>query len=247
MEAVGSGGEPVRIDPDPGRAGGRLLTIGRQDASYVDLGDPTHLDWPYVRRLGDVADVVRAPGTPIDALHLGGGAATLARYVEATRPRSRQVVVELDPVVVALAREHLGLRTHPRLRVRVGDAAALLPRRPDRSADLVVCDAFDADGRVPAALTAPGACAEAARVLRPGGIFALNVVDDRGLPLSRAHARTLSAAFAHVAVVVPRALARGRAGGNAIVLASAAPLPLGALADRAAGSPDREELVTDLG
>jgi spermidine synthase len=233
----------ARIEPDPARPGGRLLVLGRQDASYVDLDDPTHLAWPYVRRIGDVIDAVRPPGAPIDALHLGGGGATLARYVAATRPRSRQEVVELDPVVVELAKAHLGLRPHPRLRVRVGDAADLLPRRADRTLDLVVCDAFDAEGRVPPALTTPELAAEAARVLRPAGVYVLNVVDGRGMPLAREHAATLGGCFAHVAVVVPRSVVRRRAGGNVLVLASQQPLPLDELARRAAASPDREEVL----
>jgi spermidine synthase len=236
-------GAVARIEPDPRRPGGRLLTIGHQDASYVDLDDPTHLDWPYVRRIGDVADLVRAPRAPIDAVHLGGGAATLARYVAATRPRSRQVVVELDEAVVALAREHLGLRSHPGLRVRVGDAAALLPRRPDAVADLVITDAFDPEGNVPGALTTEAFAAELRRVLRPSGVHVLNVVDARGAPLARAHAATLATAFDHVALVAPRSMLRMRAGGNALVLASGAPLPLAALAARASGSPDREEVL----
>jgi SAM-dependent methyltransferase len=233
----------ARIEPDPRRPGGRVLTIGAQDASYVDLHDPSHLEWPYVRRIGDVVDLFRPPRSAIAAVHLGGGAATLARYVEATRPRSRQVVVELDEAVVALAREHLGLRTHPRLRVRVGDAAALLPRRPDATVDLVVVDAFDAAGHVPTALTAPPFVAEVRRVLRPSGVAVLNVVDRPGATLARRHAATFGRAFEHVALVLPRSMARGRAGGNALVLASPAALPLRALAARAAGSPDREEVV----
>jgi SAM-dependent methyltransferase len=236
-------GALARIEPDPGRPGGRLLMIGRQDASYVDLDDPTHLAWPYVRRIGDVCDLVRAPRAPIDAVHLGGGAATIARYVAATRPRSRQLVVELDEAVLALAREHLGLRPHPALRVRIGDAAELLPRRRDASADLVVTDAFDPDGNVPAALTTPEFTAEVRRVLRPSGVHVLNVVDTRGAPLARAHATTLATAFAHVALVAPRSMLRRRARGNALVLASAAPLPVGELTRRAASSPDREEIV----
>ena len=83
------------------------------------------------------------PGTALDALHVGGGACALARYVEATRPRSRQLVWEIDAGVVALAREHLGLRASPRLRVKVGDAAEMIRVRPERSADLVIGDAFD--------------------------------------------------------------------------------------------------------
>jgi spermidine synthase len=196
-----------------------------------------------VRRIGDVIDVFRPVGSAIDVVHLGGGAATLARYVAATRPRSHQVVVELDPGVVDLAREHLGLRTHPRLRVRVGDAAVLLPKRPDASVDLVVTDAFDRPASIPEALTTPAFAVELRRVLRPAGIHVLNVVDARGVPHARAHASTLHQTFEHVALVVPRAMLRNRASGNALVLASASPLPLRDLATRAAGSLDREEIV----
>jgi hypothetical protein len=46
-----------------------------------------------------------------------------------------------------------------------------------------------------------------------------------------------------VALVAPRAIVRHRAGGNVLVLASAAPLPLEALALRATASMDREEIV----
>lgn len=229
----------ARVEGDARRPGGRLLTLGAQDASYVDLDDPTWLDWPYVRRIGDVIDLVR----PSAVLHLGGGAGTLARYVEATLPRAAQELVELDPVVVSLAREHLGLRSHPRLRVRVGDAAVLLPKRPDASVDLVICDAFDPFGTIPPALVTEGFAREAARVLRPGGVYVLNVVDTRGLPLAREHAATFATAFAHVAVVVPRAILRHRAGGNVLVLASPAGLPVAALRSAAASSPDREEIV----
>lgn len=217
--------------------------LGHQDASYVDLADPTHLEWPYVRRIGDVADVFRPAGSAIDAVHLGGGAATLARYVEATRPRSRQVVVEREPAIVDVAREHLGLRTHPRLRVRVGDAAVLLPKRPGASVDLVVTDAFDRPSEIPEALTSTAFAHELARVLRPTGIHVLNVVDTRGVPHARRHASALAGAFAHIALVAPRAMLRNRAGGNALVLASGSPLPLRALAERAAGSVDREEIL----
>jgi SAM-dependent methyltransferase len=233
----------VRIEPDPRRPGGRLLTIGAQDASYVDLDDPTYLDWPYVRRIGDVIDVFRPAGSAIVAVHLGGGAGTLARYVEATRPRSTQEVVEVSEELVVLAREHLRLRSHPRLRVRVGDAAVVLPKRPSASVDLVVTDAFDRPASIPEALTTDAFAGELARVLRPSGVHVLNVVDRPGAPLARRHGATLARRFAHVALLAPRAMLRDRAGGNALVLCSASALPVRALQDRLAGSMDREELV----
>jgi spermidine synthase len=196
-----------------------------------------------VRRIGDVIDTFRPPGTAIDAVHLGGGACTLARYVLATRPRSTNEVYEHDPGVLDLAREHLGLRTSPRLRVRIGDAAQLLARRDDAGADVVIGDAFVRQD-IPEPLTTLAFTSEVRRVLRPAGVYVLNVVDTRGLPLARAHAATLGHAFAHIAAIAPRSIVRRRAGGNVILVASRAALPLDALAARAAGSVDREEIVS---
>jgi hypothetical protein len=232
----------ARVEPDPRRPGGRLLLLDDHETSYVDVEDPSHLAWAYVRRIGDVIDCFRPPGTAIDAVHLGGGACTLARYVLATRPRSTNEVYEIDPGVLDLARMHLGLRTSPRLRVRIGAAHELLARRPDASADLVIGDAFEGQD-VPAPHGTPAFAAQLRRVLRPAGVYTLNVVDDRGLPLARAHAETLGGRFAHVAAIAPRSIVRHRAGGNVIVLASDVALPLDALAARTAGSPDREEIL----
>ena len=232
----------ARVEPDPARPGGRILLLDEHETSHVDLDDPSHLEWAYVRRIGDVVDAFRPPGTAIDAVHLGGGACTLARYVLATRPRSTNEVHEIDAGVLDLARMHLGLRTSPRLRVRIGAAEELLACRDDRSADLVIGDAFEGQ-EVPAAFGTPAFAATLERVLRPSGVYALNVVDDRGAPLARGHAANLRTAFAHVAAIAPRAILRNRAGGNVIVIASNVPLPLKELAARASGSLDREDVV----
>ena len=145
--------------------------------------------------------------------------------------------------MLQIAREHLGLRTDPRLGVRIGDAAERLPRRPDASADLVIGDAF-VGLDVPDQLTTAEFTAHVRRVLRPRGVYALNVDDAAPLTVARRHAATLAAAFPHTAAVAPRPLLRGRGGGNVVLLASASPLPIEALRRRAAGSFDREEVVT---
>ena len=228
----------ARVARDPRRASGRFLLLDERESSHVDLDDPTHLEFAYMRRIADVADELRPRGV----VHLGGGACTLARYILATRRGSEHEVYERDEGVLRVAREHLGLRTHPRLRVRIGDAAQRLPRRPDRSTDMVIGDAF-VGVDVPEALTTPAFTAEVRRVLRPSGVYALNVDDAAPLPVARRHARTLGAVFEHLAVVVPRPLLRGRGGGNVVLLASQAPLPVAALRRRAAGSVDREEVL----
>jgi spermidine synthase len=215
----------VSIEGDPSRPSGRMIFLDGHESSYVDLADPTHLEFSYVRRIGDVLDLLRPPRQPIEVLHVGGGGFTLPRYVAATRPRSRQIVFEYDGELVRIAREHLGLAASPGLRVRVGDARARLAERPDASADVVIGDAFSGVV-VPAHLATVEFAREVRRVLRPDGVYLLNVIDCPPLRVSRAEAATLLRAFAHVGLVAERDLLRERDAGNVVFLASSAPLPL---------------------
>ncbi|MFL6129725.1 MAG: spermidine synthase [Mycobacteriales bacterium] len=223
----------VSIDGDPSRPSGRMLFLDGHESSYVDLADPTHLEFSYVRRIGDLLDLVRPPRQPMEVLHIGGGGFTLPRYVAATRPRSRQVVYELDPGLVQVAREHLGLRPLRGLKIRVGDARERLAKRAPASADVVVGDAF-AGVLVPPHLATLEFAAELRRVLRPDGVYVLNVIDCPPLRVSRAEAATLLAAFDQVALVAERDLLRERDAGNVVFVASARPLPLADLTRRAA-------------
>src|SRR4051794_39456189 len=172
---VDTGVALAEVLPEGRRPWRRLLRLDGEDASHVDLRDPQSLDFAYVRRLADAVDVVRPPRTPIDAVHLGGGGFTLPRYVEATRPASRQEVAEPDVELTRLAREHLGLRRSPPRRVGAPAGRALPERRPPGSAAVVVLDAFVAL-RVPPQLRDRGFAALARRVLRDDGLLACNVV-----------------------------------------------------------------------
>ena len=172
----------AEVIADPHRPSSRTLLLDGREAGQVDLQDPRALAFAYMRRIADLIDAFRPPGTAIDVLHVGGGACALPRYVDATRPRSHQLVFELDPGVVALARAHLGLRAFPRLRVRVGDAADLIGACEPRSFDLVIGDAFDGP-HVPARLSTAAFAAQVRRVLRPSGQLIASIVHpfrDRG-------------------------------------------------------------------
>jgi spermidine synthase len=237
----------AEIVPEHGRPWRRLLRLDGEDASHVDLRDPSHLEFAYVRRLADACDLVAAPGAPVDAVHLGGGGFTLPRYVEATRPGSRQEVAEIDAALIALARAHLGLRPSPRLRVRAADGRRMLERRPRGGAHVVVLDAF-VDLRVPERLATVEFARAARRALRPDGVLAANVVEPlpqlRDAPsAARPLAAALARAFPHLAVAGTRKVLRRRQGGNVVLLASARPLPLGALAARARRGPAPEVLL----
>jgi spermidine synthase len=239
------------ITTDPARPTGRLLWLNSARHSYVDLADPRHLEFAYTQWIGATADVLAPAAQPVRALHLGGGGFTLPRYLAATRPGSDSLVLELDGELVALDRARLGLRTGPGLRVTVGDARVALARQPSRSRDLVVGDAF---GHlvVPWHLATRELTADVRRVLRPGGVYALNVIDYPPNRFVRAEVATVAAVFDHVALVsTAQALAPAsgrsaiRQGANFVVLASDSPLPLDTLRARLAetGSPAPVEVL----
>jgi len=205
----------ARVEADPGHPGGRELILEDISHSYVDLGNPGHLEFDYTRWIGDAIDAMAPAEEPLDAVFVGGGGFTLPRYLAATRPGSRSRVLEVDGELVDLARERLGLRTSPDLRVTVGDARVELRDEATASADLVVGDAFG--GRnVPWHLTTAEWVADVRRVLRPGGLYAVNVIDHQPLSLLKAEATTLLDAFADVRLVA----FPGPAGGNQVLLAS---------------------------
>ena len=219
---------------DADRPGGWLLTVDDVPQSYVRLTDPTYLDFDYVRRMGDVLDVLEPAGAPLDAVHIGGGACTLPRYLAATRPGSRQLVIEADGQLADLVREQLGLRSVPKLRVRIGDGRTELATLRDDSADLVVVDAF-VRAAMPDSLATAEAAGQIRRVLRDNGVYLLNIAAD---PTLRAARRVLAATrgvFADVVAVADPAVLRGRRPGN-LVVAAGAGLPVEALRRRAAGA-----------
>lgn len=221
------------VEVDDARPSGRILWLDDLRHAYVDLDDPTHLEFNYTKLLGDVVDAMAPAGEPLAALHLGGGGFTLPRYLEATRPGSTSLVLELDPGVVRIAEEELGLVTHDRLRVRTGDARTHLRSIDTSSADLVIGDAFG--GRaVPYHLATREFVADIARVLTEDGIYAQNIIDRPSMRFLRADIATMRAVFEHVAALGPARRFDATSGGNTIVIASNAPLPLTELGEQLA-------------
>ncbi|WP_318279378.1 MULTISPECIES: spermidine synthase [Streptomyces] len=224
----------AKLLPDIDRPRGWLLTVDGAPQSYVDLDAPTHLEFEYVRRLAHVLDEAAAPGRPLDALHLGGGALTLPRYLDATRPHSRQTVIEADRGLLSLVAEHLPLPAGSGVEVHAQDARTALETAPAESADIIVADVFGGS-RVPAHLTSVEYAHAAARVLRPHGVYAANLADSAPFGFLRGQLANFATVFGHLALIAEPSVLRGRRFGNAVLLASRAELPLGALARRAAG------------
>jgi spermidine synthase len=232
--AVTGGTAELLADAD--RDSSWMLLVNGTPQSHVDLDDPSHLEFEYVRRMGHVLDLAGEPGVPLDVVHLGGGALTLPRYLSVTRPGSRQRVVEIDQPLTDLVRAHLPLPRNARVRVRAADARAGLAATHTASADVVITDVF-AGARTPAHLTTVEFVREAKRVLRPGGIYLANVADGPPLRFARAQVATLRAVFDNVCLLAEPGTLRGRRFGNLVAVASDAELPLSGLTRRTAKDP----------
>jgi spermidine synthase len=254
----GAGGS-VELLNDAERPGAWTLLIDGILQSEVDLGDPRHLEIEYMRRLGHLADLAGPAGVPLRVLHLGGGGLTLARYVAATRPGSRQLAVESNATVAALVSQRLPLtgpgrsrpaRTPPggpwpgtgEIGVLVADARAALEQLPADSFDVLVVDVF-AGAQTPAHLTSVEFTVAGARVLAPSGIYAVNVGDGPPLAHARGRVAAVRSVFAHVCVLAEPPVLRGRRFGNLVVVASDRELPVGGLIRRIAADPFPARLV----
>ncbi|GAA3886115.1 fused MFS/spermidine synthase [Streptomyces sedi] len=234
----------ARLLPDVDRPAAWLLTVDDAPQSYVDLRDPGHLEFEYLRRLGHVVDAAAPAGAPLRVLHLGGGALTLPRYVAATRPGSAQRAVEGAARLAALLAERLPPPPDSGIALTVADARAAVEAAPPGDVDLLVADVFGGS-RVPAQVTTLGYAAAAARALRPGGLYAANLADAAPFAFLRSQLATLGAHFDELCVLAEPAVLRGRRFGNVVVVASDAPLPLDALARRAAADPFPARLVAE--
>lgn len=244
----------IEFERDIFSSSGLTLLVEGTAQSHVDTADPTHLFFEYLRRIGHVADAAAPAGAPVRALHLGGGALTLPRYLAATRPGSPQLVVELDGELLAtvLAR----LPAPPGVETVVADASAEVPALVDagRRFDLVVVDLYqrldppafvaseafmrralallDVGGDPladPLADRAPGPAVGAA--VSP--LLVANVADVAGLARLRAQARAVARAApgAELLVAGEPAVLSGAEEGNAILVAGPRGIPA-AVADR---------------
>jgi spermidine synthase len=157
---------------------------------------------------------------------IGGGGFTLPGYVHATRPGSRNTVLEIDPKLVEIGREHLALTDE--IDVVVDDARISLRDLPAGEADVVIGDAYSG-ASVPWHLTTLEYTSQISEVISPGGVYALNVIDYGRLDFVRAEAATLREVFSHVALFAPPDYITGAAGGNYVLVASDSPIDLEAM------------------
>lgn len=196
-----------------------FLELDGMAQSIVDLDEPTNLAFDYMRRIGDLLDAM--PAGRLRVLHVGGAAMTLPRYVAATRPGSRQIVLEPNEDVIEQVREQAPLPPRSGIRVRPVDGLQGIADVRDDSQDVVILDAY-AGGVVPRELTGARFVEQVARVLAPGGVFVANLVDRPVFVDVRDFVATVRS-LGPVVVGVEPATLKGRRAGNVVVACGALP------------------------
>lgn len=234
------------VEQDPERASGRALWLDTLRHSYVDLEDPSHLEFTYMQWFSDVLTALAPDGEPLEVLHVGGAGFTMPRYLREEHPGSTSTVLELDEQLVELAVDELGLELDDDIEVITGDARLGIQRTPRSAYDVVIGDAFGGVA-VPWHLTTAEFLEQVHERLRPGGVYTMNLVDYAERGFLRAEVATVASVFDHVAVISEPdsfGATRGDVGGNFVLLASDAPLPLEALEATNAARGRDDRLVT---
>ncbi|HEU4457479.1 MAG TPA: fused MFS/spermidine synthase, partial [Longimicrobium sp.] len=140
---------------------GELVRTGAPTFAYIAAGE---------RLLAEIGEAGQS------YLFLGGGAYTLPRRVAERDASARITVVELDPEVTRIAARFFGLRPELGITSVHGDARAVASRMPAGSFDRVFLDVYDGTEQVPYHLVTVEGLAVLARLLRPGGVLAVNVI-----------------------------------------------------------------------
>ncbi len=234
----------LAVRDDPQSTTGQVLWLDTLPHSHVDPTDPTVLAFTYTAWYGDVIGAVAPDGAPLRALHIGAGGLTMPRYLRSEHPGSTQLVLELDPLVIDIAQRRLAFAPGDDITIVTGDARRTVTRLaaapdPDAAFDLVIGDAFGGIA-VPWHLTTREFTADLRALMAPDGVYLLNIIDHGPRDLLRAELATIADVFAHVAVL-ERADERG---GNHVVIASDAPLPLDAVLARNRGRARDDVIVS---
>ncbi|WP_035055929.1 fused MFS/spermidine synthase [Andreprevotia chitinilytica] len=153
--------------------GVRKLHFGNDDTqSAMRINNPTELVLAYSRCVFGFLLFVEPPR---DALLIGLGGGSIAKWVNDKLPQARLTCVELHQQVVNVARSMFALPgDSDRLEVIVGDGAAHVYAMPDACTDLIVMDAYSATG-IASPLATPEFFMACRDKLADNGVLAINL------------------------------------------------------------------------
>lgn len=210
---------------DPDDPGAAFLVLDTVTHAYVDRDDPTNLRFTSIRMFAAAIEAMTVG--PIEAVHIGGGGFSVASWLTATRPGTRNTILELDAQLVDFVDERF--EPAPVHELFIGDARISLANA-GTDFDVAIGDAFGGLA-VPWHLTTEEFLREIATSLADDGFYVMNLIDHGDLAFLRAETATATGVFPYVAVVtLPE---RFDTGGNFMIVASKRPIAADSIVDQA--------------
>jgi len=158
--------------------------IARPHKAGTTYSDMLHLPFLFSREIKSV-------------LIIGGGGGVVPTIFKNAYPGITMDVVEIDPAVVAVAKEWFDFTPGDRLRVHVQDGRMFIHNSKDKY-DVIILDAYTAGGRVPFHLTTKEFLSDVRDHLKPRGVVLMNTisaVSGRASTLFRAQYKTFKEVF----------------------------------------------------
>lgn len=218
---IDTGVAEVLYEPD----GSMVLLVNGVPSSHIVLGEPTRLDFEYMRWIADfLDDAYPDEAKPKSRLtHLGGGACTLARYFAHTWPGSRNTVVEIDGELAQLARQRFDVPRAPTVKIRVGDAREETDGFKPATRDVIIRDVFSS-ATTPRSLTTVEFYRSARASLSERGLYVANCGSHADLTEAKEEFAGMCEVFPHVAAIADPPMLKGRRYGNIVLIGANRPL-----------------------
>ncbi|MDE1943083.1 MAG: fused MFS/spermidine synthase [Betaproteobacteria bacterium] len=194
-------------------AGVRTLHFGSDwIQGAMRIARPWHLELDYTQDMMASLLFREEDRFPRQALLIGLGAASLTKFLYRHRPDTKLTVVEIDPAVVAAARQFFKLPDDPdRIRIVIDDGMHFV-EKTGKTYDLILVDGFDANARAGALGSLPF-YERCRQLLSRHGVLAVNLIG-RSRSFRKSIER-LKSAFEGQALAFPTC-----PGGNVIAFAS---------------------------
>jgi spermidine synthase len=168
----------------------RVLSFEGVRQSAAKVGDPDHIEFPYLRAMPAGLAFV---GEPRRVLIVGLGGGTLPTFLHKHYPRTTIDAVDIDPDVVEVAKRFFGFREDSTLRAHVQDGRRFIEqcRNPY---DVIFLDAFNSDN-IPYDLATREFLQAVRRALSPKGVVVANIWSSESNPLYDSMVRTYQDVF----------------------------------------------------
>lgn len=167
----------IKVNQVEGHEAIRKLTLDHLVHSSVNLYDPSFLYYAHEHIQMEFLQLARSENPEPKALVIGGGGYTYPRYAQELMPESKVDVVEIDPKVTEVARDHLGLKDYPNMRAIHMDGRQFVAEKvAPGTYDLVIQDAVN-DLSVPAHLMTKEYNDAIKVALKKDGVYLLTIID----------------------------------------------------------------------